>query len=164
MTRPTIAQRVRLALIALRADKITDHGPSTRTVDEVTAGFVYQPLQGGKAHAVAQAHMDAHRKLGEMLTDAVRATPSTDLEYLDALVELVRAGVAPWQLRILADAAKMPRPPQQERPRNARRQALAEAAEFIRPASVYQAKPHKAAGDIARLQEWLAGQGVEVTG
>ena len=44
-----------------------------------------------------------------------------------------------------------------------RLQALAEVAEFLRPASYYRKEPYKAPPDLARLQEWLAGQGIEVT-
>lgn len=51
-----------------------------------------------------------------------------------------------------------------ERIADTRHEALAEVAEFLRPASYYRARPHQAPPDLARLQEWLTGQGIEITG
>lgn len=150
---------IRLFRFIRAARTVNDHAGNIRqAVDEAHAGFTYRPRQGGKATAM----LAARREAADAALAAAVPDPTLRAQYHEALTVIATSGLMPWQLVELAGYFR--RGPAGRRALgNGRRQALAEAAEFLRPASYYQGKPHKAAGDVARLQEWLAGQGVEVT-
>lgn len=150
---------IRLFRFIRAARTVNDHAGNIRqAVDETTAGFTYSPRQIGKSITLVEDRIArSHAQLAAVAPDGTLRA-----QYLEALVVLVTSGLMPWQMIELAGFFR--RSPVAARIiGNPRRQTLAEAAEFLRPASYYEAKPHKAAGDVARLQEWLAGQGVEVT-